>query len=145
MSYLNGVVVREAIALKATIDADNPLIGPDEMQLSYDSLSGINYRGVRARVGPGNWLDLEDIFSTAGSYKIPKTGTMISDYVYVYTILASDILALGAEIAVSQILVNGQQQGKANFSNFPVVAGDTITLTGLETISGTTSLNFTLQ
>lgn len=147
MGILNGVIVLEAIELKTTLDTTNPIIAQDQMQLSYDSIDGVTgaYIGVKARVGPGRWNDLTDIFNNAGSGKLLKSLTQTVDYAYVLTLLSGDIAAIGNNIGVLSVLVNNQiWPATINYSNFPVTAGDTITLTGLETVANTTSLNILL-
>lgn len=145
MSLLNGVRVVEAIELKATLDTNNPPIGPDEMQLSYDAIVSGVYTGVRARVGPGNWNDLQDIFNNAGSAKLLKTPTQTIDYAYTLTFSSADIIALGVNIGIAMVLVNKiVWPATIVYSNFPVADGDTATITGLETVANTTSLQILL-
>lgn len=143
MSLLNGVRVIEAIELKTTLDSVNPIIGQNEMQLSYDSIDGTTgaYIGVKARVGPGRWNDLTDVFNNTGSNKILKVPTQTIDYAYTYTFIAGDITALGSNIGLAMVLVNDAIWPiSATYSNFPVSAGDTLLITGLETVANTTSL-----
>lgn len=146
MSLLNGVRVIEAIELKSTLDTNNPIIGQDEMQLSYDSIVSGVYQGVRARVGPGNWNSLTDIFNNAGSAKLLKSVTMTSDGVYVYTVLAGDITSLGSNILVAQVIINNQLfSASVIYGTYPLSAGDTITLTGLPPMADVSSFKFILQ
>lgn len=147
MGYLNGVVVKEAIELKSQIDTDNPLVGPDEMQLSYDSIDPVTgvYIGVRARVGPGRWLDCTEVFNNAGSAKLLKSPTQTVDYAYTLTLSTGDISALGANVSILMLLVNAVVHPfVATFSNYPCSASDTILFTGLETVADTTSLQILL-
>lgn len=146
MSILSGVVVTEAIELKSTLDSVNPIIGQDQMQLSYDSIASGVYQGVRARVGPGNWNDLTDVFNNSGSNKLLKSVTMTVDYQYVYTVSAGDIAALGSNIIVSQVIVNNEMfPASVIYSDYPLSASDTITLTGLPAMASVSSLRFILQ
>lgn len=142
---MNGVVVSEAIDLESTLISNNPIIGQDQMQLSYSSIVSGVYQGVKARVGPGHWNDLTDIFNNSGSAKILKSPTQTIDYAYTLTFSSGDVAALGANIAILMVLVNKQVwPATIVFSNYPVTAGNTAVVSGLETLANTTSLDILL-
>lgn len=148
MSIFNELVLKEAVYLYTDILALNPII-PDKMSVfTYDSIDGNGaYEELKMYIGsdiPFDELIPFPIGSNDG--KILKSGTMSSDYVFIYTVTAGDIATLGSNIIVSQVIINNELfPASVIYEDYPLSDGDTITLTGLPAMASVSSLRFILQ
>lgn len=143
----NGLLVTEAAYLYSDLITDNPIVPDKVCVFSYSSIDGNGaYVGLKGYIGSDIPFDeLIPIFDNAGSAKILKSGTMVTDYVFVYTVTNGDIAALGNDIVVAQVIVNNEMfPASVIYSAYPLSSGDTITLTGLPTITFVSSLKFLL-
>ncbi len=150
MGLLNGVQVLEAVELESTLITDNPFIAANQAILSYTAIVGGVYTGLKMYVGPGNFNDLIPVFATPSGGKEPKIvpgSSMPTDSVYVYTLSAGDINALGATIDVVGFMVNGVKfdpEYVYSGTQGALVAGNTITFTALPLKADVNFLTFSL-
>lgn len=147
----NGLLVTEAYYLLSDLVSDNPVVPRGVSIYSYGSIGGSGeYLDVKGYLGSDIvFNNLIPIFSNS-SNKRPKAvagSAMPADNVYTYTLTSGDIAGIGPSISVIGILVNNECF-PASFSfsgnQGSLIAGDTISFTGLPAKADVTTLNFVL-
>lgn len=144
----NGLLVKEAYYLYSDLVSENPVIPAGMAIYSYDSIGADDQLvGIKGWLGSDVEFNfLEPIYNTVGNTSLVKTATMTTDFVYEYTVLAGDISDLGSNLTLSEVIVNKEKSfANISYENFPISAGEKITISGLPLVSQVTSLKLKLS
>lgn len=147
MDLGNGVIAQQDYHLNSLLTSENPYIPNRCIVYGYDLVGSDRVNNI-AKIGPGLWNYLPAMFQGAPGGKVTLNltgGSMSADGILVLPVLQEWIDQIGDNLGIVQILVNKRVWPiTAEFTAYPVVAGSSIIITGLETIANTLTLDIIL-